>query len=118
MTIGSKIQIKIGDREFETIEQVLASTYTTGLAKSLVGSRIFWYDDLVVMFPDKQFSSCAMTEIHNGKTITIGYPNSYLSWEAENRKEALTTADQINKRWLSFSGTPSDFLATLEFSTL
>lgn len=120
MQLASKTKIKIGSREFENIDQVLTSTYTTyntRLEKSLIGGRKFWYDDLVVMFPDKQNSSAAMTEIHNGKTIIIGYPSYTLSWETETRKQALETANEINKRWLAFSGTTSDFLGALEFST-
>ena len=117
MQIASKTKIKIGNREFENIDQVLTSTYTKDLEKPLTGGRNFWYDDFVVMFPDKEHSSSAMTEIHNGKTIIIGYPNYTLSWETETRKQALAAADEINKRWLAFSGTASDFLGTLAFST-
>jgi hypothetical protein len=106
----STSQIRVGIREFNSIEELIESGYPKGLARKYVGDDfIFWWKDLKVMFPDKQSCSAAFVECTNTR-ITVGYPAFYFYYDLPSLKKALQVATLINKAWLGYEGDWREFL--------
>lgn len=108
---ASSSKIRVGSREFNSIEGLIRSGYTEGETRRLLGDYICWWKDLTVLFPDKSAGSAAFVEVTN-RTVTVGYPAEYISYDYPTVRSALETADKINKAWLAFEGTWKEFLRT------
>lgn len=110
MDITSIEKIVVGTREFGSIQSLWKSTFPVGLEKELIGDRNFWFDECVVMFPDKDRGSTAMIEIHQGIKVLVGTCANYITFTFTSRKKALKEAKKINKEWLEFTGTADQFV--------
>lgn len=105
----SKSQIRVGGREFNSVEELIESSRIKD-DKELPGKRcLVWWDDKTIMFPDKEFCSASMVEVAK-KRVTVGYPAYYFSYDFSTIKKALEFADKVNKLWLDFDGNWRDFL--------
>ena len=112
--ISSTKNIVVETREFESIESLWKSTFLVGKEKELLGNRLFWFDECVVMLPDKKLSSAAMVEVHQGTKVLVGTPANYLTFTFTSRKKALQEAEKINKEWLEFTGTEDQFVDKIQ----
>ena len=110
MDITSTEKIIVGTREFDSIQSLWKSTFPVGLEKELIGDRNFWYDECIVMFPDKDHSSAAMIEIHQGIKVLVGTCANYVTFAFTSRQKAIKEAEKINKEWLEFTGTADQFV--------
>ena len=110
MDITSTEKIIVGTREFDSIQSLWKSTFPVGLEKELIGDRNFWYDECIVMFPDKDHSSAAMIEIHQGIKVLVGTCANYVTFTFTSRQKAIKEAEKINKEWLEFTGTADQFV--------
>ena len=106
---SSTNRIRVGNREFKSVEGLIKSGYTKGVVKKLVADYICWWKQHTVKFPDKGYYGSAFVEVTRNR-VSIGYPSNYYSYNFPKIREALEFAEYVNNAWLAFEGDGDQFL--------
>jgi hypothetical protein len=114
MTTSSRTHIRVGNREFISVDELLESGKNIGFKKEMVGDYSPWWESSKVMFPEKDGAcSAAFVEVYQ-EEVTVGYNDNYLTYSLGTNLLALRFAEAVNQSWWDFMGTATGFLARLK----